>query len=199
MRTNHFITSYLIDTVLINSFLLIQAGESSIMALIQSPGLSDRNEQLVGLLKGEEQSFNGALQTGSVSSIELEALSLDELTTVSGLFHSLIRERNIIPSGEAILLVPLGFSMTDKNQSVEGLSSSCYTSGSHRGGRHEEFGGGKHERNDYLAKKRSGDACGGSGVFTAVILICFCRGIMKNRSLPACYECKHLIIGSREE
>lgn len=151
------VCSYLINSVLVHGLLLVQTGQSSVVALVQSPGLGDGNPQLVRLLESEEKSLDGTLQAGGVGSVELQTLGLDELTTVSGLLHSLVGERNIVPAGEAVLLVPLGFSVANKDQSVEGLGSGSHTSG---GSRHQNLGGRKHEEKE-MCGGREGNGRGG--------------------------------------
>lgn len=74
--------------MLVHRFLLVQARESTVVALVQSPVLRHGNPQLVRLLQSQKQGLDGALQAGSVSRIELQALSLDKLSSISGFLNT---------------------------------------------------------------------------------------------------------------
>lgn len=74
--------------MLVHRFLLVQARESTVVALVQSPVLRHGNPQLVRLLQSQKQGFDGALQARSVSRVELQALSLDKLSSISGFLNT---------------------------------------------------------------------------------------------------------------
>ena len=81
-------STYLVNSVLIDSFLLVETGKSTIVTFVESPSLSDRDPELVGFFKRKEKSLDSTLQTRSVSSVELKTFSFDELTTISGFFDT---------------------------------------------------------------------------------------------------------------
>ena len=81
-------TTYLVNTVLINSLLLIKSSQGSIVTLVQSPALRHRNPELVSLLQGQEKGLDGTLQARSVSSIELQTLGLNESSTLTSLLNT---------------------------------------------------------------------------------------------------------------
>lgn len=74
--------------MLVHRLLLVQARESTVVALVQSPVLRHRNPQLVRLLQSQKQGLDGALQARSVSRVELQALSLDKLSSISGFLNT---------------------------------------------------------------------------------------------------------------
>lgn len=80
--------TYLLDAVLVHGLLLVQARESTVVALIQSPVLRYGNPQLVRLLKSQEQRLDGALQARRVRSIKLKALRLDKLSAIPRLLNA---------------------------------------------------------------------------------------------------------------
>lgn len=80
--------TYLVNTVLVNSLLLVQSSQSSIVTLVQSPALRHRNPELVSLLQGQEKGLDGTLQARSVSSIKLQTLGLNESSALTSLLNT---------------------------------------------------------------------------------------------------------------
>lgn len=80
--------TYLVNTVLVNSLLLVQSSQGSIVTLVQSPALRHRNPELVSLLQGQEKGLDGTLQARSVSSIKLQTLGLNESSALTSLLNT---------------------------------------------------------------------------------------------------------------
>ena len=84
----HDTTTYLVNSVLINSLLLVETSQSSIVTLVQSPALGHRNPELISLLQSQEQGLDSSLQDRRVSSIELQTFSLDQSSAFTSLLNT---------------------------------------------------------------------------------------------------------------
>lgn len=108
----------LVNAVLLGGLSLVEALESTIVALVKTPGADDWDPHLVHLVKGEPESADGTLKDGSEGNVEVEALSLQDLTGRLRLLDTLWGEVAVVPAGEAVLEVPLGLSVAEKNDLV---------------------------------------------------------------------------------
>ena len=96
----------LVLAVLVDGLLLVEALEGTVVTLIELPGLVGGDPHEVGLLEDVPQSADGSLQEGGVGDGGLEALGLDELTSLDDLLVALGAERDVDPSGELVLKIP---------------------------------------------------------------------------------------------
>ena len=106
----------LVLAVLVDGLLLVEALEGTVVTLVELPGLVGGDPHEVGLLEDVPQSADGTLQEGGVGNGGLEALGLDELTSLDDLLVALGAERDIDPSGELVLKIPGGLAVTDKDK-----------------------------------------------------------------------------------
>ena len=93
---------------------------TTVVPLVQPPGLVDRDVSLLDDLQDRIEGDLGSGQKGSVSHIEFVIVSLERLTSIFGLLQTLLAEVSIEPSAEPVLLVPLRLSVTDHDNLVSG-------------------------------------------------------------------------------
>ena len=131
----------LVLAVLVDGLLLVEALEGTVVTLVELPGLVGGDPHEVGLLEDVPQSADGTLQEGGVGNGGLEALGLDELTSLDDLLVALGAERDIDPSGELVLKIPSGLAVTDKDEGrlVGSLSSGEAVISCHRKYRPEKI------------------------------------------------------------
>ena len=108
----------LLSAVLLGGLSLVEALESTIVALVKTPGADDWDVHLVKAVEGEPEGTDGTLQDGGESHVEGEALLLEDLTSGLSLFDTLGGKVAVIPAGETVLKVPFGFSVADKDDLI---------------------------------------------------------------------------------
>ncbi len=95
---------------------LVQALQRAVVALVQTPGLVDGQPCAVHLVEDDVQRVDGALQHGGVADVEVKALLLEGLAAGCSLGASGVGEVDIGPTGEEVLEVPLGLTVTDDDE-----------------------------------------------------------------------------------
>mmetsp|Transcript_66948 Transcript_66948/g.178293 ORF Transcript_66948/g.178293 Transcript_66948/m.178293 type:complete len:313 (-) Transcript_66948:70-1008(-) len=107
---------HLLGAVLLHRLLLVQAGESSVHALVQAPALHDGDVHLVGLLESVVEGLDGALEDRGVADVEPQALLLDERPCALCLSDALLGEVHVDPASEAIVHIPLGLAVAREDE-----------------------------------------------------------------------------------
>ena len=106
----------LLLTVLLQGLGLVLTLQGTVVSLVQSPGSLDRHVQLVGGFQGQVGGLDGSGQLGGVQNVHGDTGLLDQLSSLSGLLTANIRQTNINPTSEQVLLVPFGLSVSDQNK-----------------------------------------------------------------------------------
>ena len=109
--------------MLLRSLGLVEALESTVMALSEPPGLVVRNPEGIHRLRDGVVGLEGSRKDRGVSHIELKAFLLEEMTGMHSLLLTLRGEVNVVPASEPVLEVPGGLAVADKDDLVEGLGS----------------------------------------------------------------------------
>jgi hypothetical protein len=94
---------------------LVQTLERSVVALVETPGLVDRNPEFVEFIENDREGAEGALQDGHKSAIEAVTFLLEEFSRGLGLAETLVIEINIGPTGESVFAVPSAFAVADED------------------------------------------------------------------------------------
>mmetsp|Transcript_16485 Transcript_16485/g.23833 ORF Transcript_16485/g.23833 Transcript_16485/m.23833 type:complete len:212 (-) Transcript_16485:121-756(-) len=93
---------------------LVQPLKRAVHSLVQMPVLIYWNPHQVHLLQHDLARLDSALEKRGVGHVELEPLLLQQHSGSLGLALSRLRQRLIDPSTESVLLVPLGFPVSDQ-------------------------------------------------------------------------------------
>jgi len=102
----------LVLSIFVHSLLLIKTLKTSIMPLIQLPSLVDRDPESLSLVHDIEESLDSTPQERGVGNLGLDSFGLDELSSLGNLLLSLGGKRTIVPSGELVLKIPGGLTVT---------------------------------------------------------------------------------------
>ena len=68
--------------------------------------------------KNDPKSLDGTLKSGSVRNVEGVAGVLQQFGTIISFFESLFTQRTIVPSREAVFVVPGRFTVSNKHKRV---------------------------------------------------------------------------------
>jgi hypothetical protein len=108
----------LVLAVLVDSLLLVQSLQSTVMPLIQQPRLLHRNPHETSLFQHLPQRTNRTLQKRRVSNINLNAFLGNKLTCFFHFFDTLGAERAIVPSSELVFQIPSTLTVAYQNEGV---------------------------------------------------------------------------------
>ena len=100
--------------VLIGRLSLVEALESTVVALVESPSLLTRDVGYTHLIGDVVVSVDRSGQQRRVSNIEVETLLLQNFACLLGLFSTELCQVDVAPAGEAVLKVPLALSVTNE-------------------------------------------------------------------------------------
>merc|ERR1719282_2090565 len=116
--------------MLYHCLLLVQARETSIHALVQSPALDNRDVELVTVLQGEVAGLDGTLQEGREAHVELKTLIFNQCARSFGLSDSFLAQVHVHPARELVGNIPLRLTMPREDQLrvSHGSDTYCYAS-----------------------------------------------------------------------
>mmetsp|Transcript_25048 Transcript_25048/g.42669 ORF Transcript_25048/g.42669 Transcript_25048/m.42669 type:complete len:218 (-) Transcript_25048:38-691(-) len=114
IRTSPY--QYLVLSVLVDRFLLIETLQSTIMTLVEFPCVVCRKPHEIRLFQHMPQSTNSTLQQRRKGNIGLDTLGSNQLASFNNFFRSPRRQRTIIPTSKLVLQVPSGFTMSYQHQ-----------------------------------------------------------------------------------
>ncbi|OPX67323.1 MAG: hypothetical protein A4E30_00041 [Methanomassiliicoccales archaeon PtaB.Bin215] len=97
---------HLLLAVLLGHLRLVEPLQRAVMLLVQPPGFPYGQPAQVHVLQHYVQGLDGPLEDGREGQIELESRILQQPGGLVRLRHALLRQTDIGPSGEAVLLVP---------------------------------------------------------------------------------------------
>ena len=95
---------------------LVQALQRAVVTLVKAPRLVDGQPRAVHLVQNDVQGVDGALQERRVADVEVIALLLEGLAARGGLRAAGVRQVDVGPTGEEVLQVPLGLTVTDDDE-----------------------------------------------------------------------------------
>ena len=101
--------------MLSGSLSLVEALESTIMTLVKSPVLMNRDVMASELCCDCVICHDSAGKDRGVSNVELISALLKKLTSVHCLLNTVFSQLNIGPASEAVLLVPGGLTVAHKD------------------------------------------------------------------------------------
>ena len=102
------------------SRILLQALESAVMLLIQSPVFVMRNPMQIKLLGNRVVCPNGSLQHRGVGYVESEVVLFEDLTGLFRLQDAQLREAHVLPAGKSVHKVEFGLSVPHETNLVLG-------------------------------------------------------------------------------
>ena len=91
---------------LVHGLLLVKPLQRSVVPLVKSPALLNRNPHAISLLKNVPQRAYRPLESARERDVRLKAFSLDELTGFDDLIVAFGGEGDVDPTGELVLEVP---------------------------------------------------------------------------------------------
>jgi hypothetical protein len=86
------------------------------MTLVEPPALENRNPHQIHFSKHTPECPDGTFQYRGIGNVKNKAPLPKEFTRIGSLSSPLLGQIDIIPSSEAIFLVPLTFSMPQQDQ-----------------------------------------------------------------------------------
>jgi hypothetical protein len=96
----------LVFAVLFGSLGFIQALQSAVMSLVESPVLVMRNPGEIKLIRDGVVSLDGSLQDRCESNIKSETLFSQHFAGFNSLCNSVLGKRHILPPGEDVFFIP---------------------------------------------------------------------------------------------
>ena len=101
--------------VLLGGLRLVQALQRAVVALVEPPGVDDRDPHLVELIQRDPERADGAFEDGCVGHVENVAALTQQLAALVRLDHALLREIDIGPAGIQVLFVPDALAVAEQN------------------------------------------------------------------------------------
>ncbi len=108
-------------TVFLSGLGLVESLKVAIVLFVQSPGLLNRNPVKVHLVEDVVESLDSPLEIGSVGFLEGVTFGFEKISGFLSLLDAFFTEIDISPACEAVLFVPLAFSMSYKNNSFHDI------------------------------------------------------------------------------
>ena len=112
---------HLLVTILLGGLLLVEALESTIVLLVETPSLHYGDPVFVHSVEHVVERLHGTLQIGSVGDVEMIALFLHQSAGIKCLFLAFFSKINVGPSCETVLKIPLALAVADKYYSFHCL------------------------------------------------------------------------------
>ena len=103
---------------LLSRFVLVEARQRAVVALVQRGVANDRHVGLVKLRQDDVERALRALQSAREGDIELDAMVADHPARDARLDHAFLSQIRIAPAREEIELVPLALAVADKHENV---------------------------------------------------------------------------------
>ena len=110
---------YLIHPVLLHGLGLVEPLQSAVHPLVEAPVMVHGGVHDVEVLEDVPCGLDSTLEGGGVDKVELEPLLLDGLRRSVGLRYSRGSERDVDPSGETVLNVPLALTVANQDECVD--------------------------------------------------------------------------------
>ena len=107
-----------LQPLLLHGLVLGQALQGAIVALVELPPWSHVHPGLAAGLQGELGGDGGALEHGAEDHVELEAVTREDAPRVGGLFTAVLREGDVTPPREDVVLVEERLAMAHHDHGV---------------------------------------------------------------------------------
>ncbi|MNI70711.1 hypothetical protein D3C73_1265390 [compost metagenome] len=106
----------LLVTVFFSGFGFVQTLQSAVMTFVQLPGFFNRKPRLIQFIQYVPQGVDGTFEHRSVSKIEAVAFLSQQFARRFCFAYAFLGQINIVPTGKAVFVVPLTFTVTYQNQ-----------------------------------------------------------------------------------
>ena len=107
---------HLLVAVLRRGIGLVETLQRAVVALVELPGFDDGQPLAVHLAEHDVEGADRALETRGVADVKVEAGFFEGAAACRRLFAARVGELDIGPASEQVEFVPLGFSVTDKDE-----------------------------------------------------------------------------------
>lgn len=107
----------LLLTPLLPGVVLVQAGELTVVTLVEGLVLVDGDVLLTDLLELDAKGGLSTLEGRGESDVELDAGGSHALGTGQGLLATELSKSRVLPTGEEVELVPFGLTVTSEDES----------------------------------------------------------------------------------
>ena len=105
--------------MLLHGLGLVEPLQSAVHPLVEAPVMVHGGVHDVEVLEDVPCGLDSTLEGGGVDKVELEPLLLDGLRRSVGLRYSRGSERDVDPSGETVLNVPLALTVANQDECVD--------------------------------------------------------------------------------
>lgn len=95
---------------------LVETLQRTVVALVELPRFDDGQPLAVHLTEHDVEGVDRALEARGVADVKVETRLFEGVAACRRLFAARVGEFDIGPAGEQVELVPLGFSVTDKDE-----------------------------------------------------------------------------------
>lgn len=95
---------------------LVETLQRAVVALVELPGFDDGQPLAIHLAEHDVEGMDRALEARGVADVKVETRFFEGTAACGGFFAARVGELNIGPAGEQVEFVPLGFSVTDKDE-----------------------------------------------------------------------------------
>ena len=95
---------------------LVETLQRAVVALVELPGFDDGQPLAIHLAEYDVEGVDRALESRSVADVKVETGFFEGAAARSGFFAARVGEFYVGPAGEQVELVPLGLSVTDKDE-----------------------------------------------------------------------------------
>ena len=107
---------HLLVAVLRRGIGLVETLQRTVVALVELPGFDDGQPLAIHLAEHDVEGVDRALEARSVADVKVETGFFEGAAACRRLFAARVGELDIGPAGEQVELVPLGLSVTDKDE-----------------------------------------------------------------------------------
>ena len=107
---------HLFVAVLCRGIGLVETLQRAVVALVELPGFDDGQPLAIHLAEHDVEGVDCALEARGVADVKVETRFFEGTAACCRLFAARVGELNIGPAGEQVELVPLGLSVTDKDE-----------------------------------------------------------------------------------
>ncbi len=104
--------------VLLEGVRLVEALQRTVVPLVEAPAALDRQPRAVGDVERDVRGLDGAGQHAREQDVRLQPRLLDQLAGARRLLLARLAEADIHPSGEEVLLVPVGLTVAQEDEGV---------------------------------------------------------------------------------
>ena len=97
---------------------LVQPLQRTVVAFVEAPRLVDGNPEQIHFIERDPERANRALEDGRMRHVELELLGGHQPSRLARFGAPFLVQVDVGPAGEAILLIPGAFAVTEQHESI---------------------------------------------------------------------------------